>query len=739
MTSQPAIALLSNGSYGVMITSACAGYSTWREMDVTRWREDATRDCWGQFCYVRDLSDNTWSVGSQPLPKAADDSEFEFHADHAEFRRRDGDIETRCAVCVVPDADAELRVVTLINHGHRHREFELTSYAEVCLKDRRADQAHPAFGKLFLETEFVPRCGALLARRRPRGASEQPVFAIHTSGASASASEEIEYETDRMRFLGRGRTPAKPAALDAGSRLSRTTGPVLDPIFSLRRRVGLEAGMTARIAFVTGAADTREAAIGIAERFGTIEAIDQAFARARAHSPSALRELELTPGEIVLFNRLAASVVFTNSGLRDVDAASANRLGQPSLWPYSISGDLPIVLIRVAQVEDEAVVRQLVRWRIYTRHRGLKVDLVILDQRASESADRLQRELQTGVAGEILGKSGGVFFLTADRVPTDVAVLLAAAARAVLGGGRGSLTEQIDRSSTPTRPPLPQPLTPAADATTPVAEASRPPEGLSFWNGFGGFTRDGREYVIVIDGTSQVRPMLPPAPWTNVLANPRFGCLVTEGGLGYSWAGNSQMNRLTPWSNDPVSDPSGEVIYLRDDETGDFWTPTPLPLGPRATVTVHHGQGYTRYTHVSRDLHQDLLVFVPTDDPIKLVCLTVRNDGDRLRRLSATYYAEWVLGTVRENAPLQVVCERDPESSAILARNAWAGAFAGKIAFVGLRFADAVGHRRSYGISRGARLDCNASRPEARGLVRLRGPSPRSLRRCDDGTDAGSW
>jgi cellobiose phosphorylase len=681
MTSQPAIALLSNGSYGVMITSACAGYSTWRELDVTRWREDATRDCWGQFCYVRDLSDNTWSVGSQPLSNAADDSDFEFHADRAEFRRRDGDIETRCAVCVAPDADAELRAVTLINHGRRHREFELTTYAEVCLNDRRADQAHPAFGKLFLETEFVPGCGALLARRRLRGANEQPVFAIHTSAASASASEEIEYETDRMRFLGRGRTPAKPAALDAGSRLSRTTGPVLDPIFSLRRRVGLEAGRTTRMAFVTGTADTRQAATGIAERFGTIEAVDQAFAGAKAHCLSELQELEIAPGEIALFNRLAASVVFTNPGLRDCDAVSANRLGQPSLWPYSISGDLPIVLIRVAHVDDEAVVRQLVRWRIYTRHRGLKLDLVILDERASEPADRLRRELHPGVAGEMLGKSDGVFFLTADKVPTDDAVLLAAASRAVLGRGRGSLTEQIDRPRAPRRPALSQQLTPAAVATNPVAEAHRPPDGLSFWNGLGGFTRDGREYVIVIDGTSQFRPMLPPAPWTNVLANPGFGCLVTEAGLGYSWAGNSQMNRLTPWSNDPISDPSGEVIYLRDDETGDFWTPTPLPQGPRATVTVHHGQGYTRYTHVSRDLNQDLLVFVPTDDPIKLVCLTVRNDGDRLRRLSATYYAEWVLGTVRENAPLQVVCERDPESSAILAWNAWAGAFAGKIAF----------------------------------------------------------
>jgi cellobiose phosphorylase len=681
MRSPPAVALLSNGSYGVMITSAGAGYSTWRDLDVTRWREDLTRDCWGQFCYIRDLSnDSLWSIGSQPLRQGAE-PEFDFHTDCAEFRRRDGDVETRCAVFVVPDADAEVRAVTLVNHGRRHCEFELTSYAEVCLNHRRADQSHPAFAKLFLETKFDSRCGALLARRRPRGADERPVWAIHTSAASVPPTHEIEFETDRMRFLGRGRAPANPAALDSGSRLSRTTGPVLDPIFSLRRRVDLEAGETIRIAFVTGAADTLEAAIGVAERFREFEAIDQAFAGASARCDSELRELALTPDDIALFNRLAAAVVFTNSGLRDLEAVSANRLGQSRLWRHAISGDLPIVLVRVAGVDDETVVRQLVQWRTYTSRRGLTLDLVILDERAAEPADRLRTALETGVAGGMLGKSGGVFLLSAGNVPADDAVLLAAAARAVLGSGRGSLTEQIDHRAAP-RPAPPPPLTPGAPATEPVAQPARPPEGLSFWNGFGGFTHDGREYVIAIDGTSRVGPTLPPAPWTNVLANPRFGCLVTEAGLGYSWAGNSQMNRLSPWSNDPTSDPPSEVIYLRDEETGDFWTPTPLPLGPRAMITVRHGQGYTRYTHVSRHLNQELLVFVPTDDPIKLVCLTVRNDGDRPRRLSATYYVEWVLGTVRENAPLQVVCERDPGSAAIFARNAWAGDFAEKVAFV---------------------------------------------------------
>ena len=332
MRSHPEIALLSNGSYGVMITDAGAGTSTWRDLDVTRWREDATRDCWGQFCYIRDLVDNaTWSVGTQPLARSGDEVELESRPDRAELRRRDGDIETHCSICVVPDADAELRLVTLINHGQRRRDLELTSYAEVCLNARRADQAHPAFAKLFLETEFDAHYGALVARRRPRAAKERPIWAVHASAPNTSVDQSIEYETDRARFLGRGRTPSNPAALESGSRLSRTTGPVLDPIFSLRRRLALEAGATARIAFITGAADTRDTANAIAKRFYELEAVDESFAAANTHAASELRELGLVPDDIALFNRLAASVIFTGNKLRDPGAMAANRLGQQSL------------------------------------------------------------------------------------------------------------------------------------------------------------------------------------------------------------------------------------------------------------------------------------------------------------------------------------------------------------------------------------------------------------------------
>jgi len=711
----PQVTLLSNSRYSVVMTGAGTGYNTWRGLDVTRWREDATRDCWGQFCYIRDPAEGTvLSAGYQPLCRAGDEGEFAFHADRAEFRRLDGDTETRMAVCVAPDCDAEVRLVTVVNHASRPRELDLTSYAEVCLNPRRADQAHPAFAKLFVETEFVPTLGALLARRRPRAENQKPLWAIHASAARGVERGALEYETDRVRFLGRGRTPADPVALDAGTRLSGTTGPVLDAVFSLRRRVHLDPKSQASIAFITGAADTREAATALAEQFRSFEAVDRAFSGARAGCLDELRKLDLSPDDVALFNQLAGSVVFTDSSLREVDAVAANRLGQRGLWPHGISGDIPIVLVRVAAADGESVVRQLVKWHSYTRGRGLNLDLVILDERPSEARDRLKAELESGVAGPILGKPGGVFVMAAEKVPADDRVLLAATARAVLGGRNGSLADKLDRraaAATVSRPTIAR--TPIVAA--PAGQSATRAEGLKFWNGFGGFTPDGREYVIIIDGTARGGPGLPPAPWTNVLANPGFGCLVTEAGLGYSWAGNSQMNRLTPWSNDPVSDPPGEAIYLRDDETGAVWTPTPLPRGPLAAVTVRHGQGYTRYTHQAGGLDQELLVLVPPDDPIKLLRLTVRNVGDQPRRLSATFYAEWVLGSLRDNAPMQVVCERDAASGAILARNAWAGDFADRVAFAGA----------------GPRL-CSATADRAEFLGRNGAPSaPAALARGD--------
>ena len=357
------------------------------------------------------------------------------------------------------------------------------------------------------------------------------------------------------------------------------------------------------------------------------------------------------PDDVDLFNRLAGAVVFTNAGLRDLDAVEKNDRGQPGLWPHAISGDLPIVLVRVTDDADASLVHEVIRWHAYVRRRGLTLDLVVLDERAGETAAALRKEIEGGEYNALIGKPGGLFLVSTENVPAEDVTLIAAAARVVLGRGRGSLADQLEIHP-------PESSTPPALAPTSKIESTPPsamtlPKDLVFWNGFGGFRPDGREYVIVVDG--KPNPVLPPAPWTNVIANPNFGCLVTEAGLGYTWAGNSQTNRLTPWSNDPAADQPGEVVYLRDEDSGEVWTPTPLPRPPGSAVTVEHGQGYSRYRHQSRRLQQEVLVFVPTEDPVKIVCVKLRNEGDKPRRLSATYYAEWVLGSLREKASMNVV------------------------------------------------------------------------------------
>jgi cyclic beta-1,2-glucan synthetase len=570
--------------------------------------------------------------------------------------------------------------LTLTNHDWRAVDLELTSYAEVVLLGHRGDVAHPAFGKLFLETEWLPGPQALLCRRRPRSAEQQPVYAVHVS-AVESPQGAVEYETDRARFLGRGRTPARPAALEPGSTLSGTTGPVLDPVFSLRRRVRVAPGTSVTVAFTTAVASTREEALALADRYHDLRGVTRAFELAWAHTQVQLRHLHLSAEEAHLFQRLAAHVLYAGPALRaSPEVLRANRQGQPGLWKHGISGDRPIVLVRVAAPEELALPRQALLAHAYWRLQGLEVDLVTLNEHAGGYQEELQQQLQTLVRGSdshaLVDRPGGVFLRKADQLSEEDRTLLLAAARVVLVGWQGSLAAQVDRPERPLELP---PARPGAQWPPVAPMASAPSlEGLRFANGRGGFGADGGEYVIALPGAAARAGALPPAPWVNVIANPNAGFLVSEGGSGYTWAGNSQTNRLTPWTNDPVSDPPGEVLYLRDEATGAVWTPTPLPLG--GPCKVRHGHGYSVFESSAQGLSTELTLGVPPADPVKLILLKVRNTGDRPRRLSATFYAEWVLGTSRDLAPMQVLTELD-EDGALLARNPFNADFSGGVAF----------------------------------------------------------
>ncbi|OLE54438.1 MAG: hypothetical protein AUG51_08195 [Acidobacteria bacterium 13_1_20CM_3_53_8] len=676
----PRTQLLSNGTYSVMITSAGGGYSMCGPLAVTRWREDATRDHYGSFCYLRDVrSGAVWSTLYQPTNQRPRSYEVSFSEDKVDFWRTDAGIITHTQIIVSPEDDAEVRQVSLTNQSTRVREIELTSYMEVVLAPPAADAAHPAFSNLFIETEFIAAENALLARRRPRSDKDEPVYAVHVVVTEGERVGAVQYETDRSRFLGRGHTPANPVAVMEERPLSNSVGAVLDPVFSLRQRVRLQPGATARVSFTTAIAHSREEALILADKYHDPSIFDRAAQLAWTQSQVAMRHHNIDAEEAHLFQRLAGRVLYADSSLRPRPHVLAmNTKAQSGLWPYGISGDLPIVIVRVSQSEDLDTVRQILRGHEYLRLKGLSIDLVILNDHPPSYAQELQEELlamirSSGSQG-LQDKPGGVFLRRTDIMPEADRILLHAVARVVLVPERGSLEEQLTRrSAEDALPPDFIPRMPSRNYPEVVMEA---PE-LTFFNGVGGFNQGGREYVTVLrDG------QWTPAPWTNVIANEHdFGFQVTETGGGYTWSVNSRENRLTPWSNDAVSDPPGETIYLRDEESGTVWTTTPQPVREDEPYVIRHGQGYTVFEHTSHGITQELLMFVPLDAPVKVSVLRLRNRTNRRRRLSITSYNELVIGVERGVSAPYLITEIDDKSGAVFARNPYNNEFASRIAF----------------------------------------------------------
>ncbi|MCC7126321.1 MAG: carbohydrate-binding protein [Acidobacteria bacterium] len=676
----PHTQFLSNGHYVTAVTNAGGGGSMWRGLPVTRWRRDTTRDADGQFLYLRDIrTDAIWSATSQPTPARPDDFAVTFTAERATFRRRDGDLATVLDIAVSSEDDVEVRRLTVHNRGLRPRELDVTSYAEIVLTTAANDLAHPAFGKLFVQTEYVPECAALLGHRRPRDPREPGAWVFHCLSLDGRPQGPLEWETDRARFLGRGRTTANPQALD-GRALSGTTGTVLDPIVSLRQRLRVMPGMSARLSVATGMAPDRETAVALARKYRDAAAASRTFALAATHAQSTLRHLDASPDEAELFERLASRVLGTDTTFRAAaDVVAGNTLGQPGLWAHAISGDLPILLVRVTNDAAVALTRQVLRAQEYWRLKGLAADLVILNEYPSGYFDEMQSQLSAllndGPWSTWQHRPGGAYLLRADTTSAADRLLLQAAAAAVLPGDGTDLRSMLDRPDTARTVPVP--LTPARDAREETTESPGVPP-LALDNGLGGFTDNASTYAIVVEGRDET-----PMPWVNVLANPAFGTIVTASGAAHTWAGNSRQNRLTPFANDPISDPTAEALLLRDLETGQSWAPTPGPL-PRVDgvqTLVRHSTGLTTFTGHRYGIGHHLEVFVHAVDPVKFSVLTLTNDSDVVRTLDIFAYNEWTLGPPVEGGAAHVVTEVDAGSGAVCARNAYNQEFPGHVAF----------------------------------------------------------
>ncbi|MDZ4394618.1 GH36-type glycosyl hydrolase domain-containing protein [Cypionkella sp.] len=677
-TSAPTAHLLSNGSYGVMLTPKGAGFSRWRDVAITRWRADATQAQHGSFVYLRDVrSGGQWSAAVLPTGHDSNLHRAVFCEHHAAFTHKARHLLTHTEVVVSAEDDAEARRVTLTNTGRHPREIDVTSYVELVLAPAASDLSHPAFSKLFVVTDYLPELGVLIATRRKRSPSDPEVWAAHIAVVEGEESAPQQYETDRAKFIGRGQALNDPSA--AAGPLSGTTGTVLDPIFSLRRRVLVPGGGRVRVTFWTMVAETPETLLELVDRHRDSSAFGRAVTLAWTQTQVQLRHLEITAATASDFQRLAGMLVRGDARLRASSAQIRAGAGpQSDLWALGISGDLPIVLLVISDAEDIGRLQEVLAAAEYWRMRQLAVDLVILNDRASSYVQDLQVAVETAVRSAQArpgtpSSTGKIYTLRTDMTAFETRARLMAAAAVVLIASRGSIGAQLDLLPV-TAAPLPQKIAPESLSAKPVT-----PPKLEFFNGTGGFDLDGQEYVTVLqDGQTS------PAPWINVIANPSFGFQVSAEGSGFTWAENSRENQLTPWSNDPVSDPAGEAIYLQDLETGQTWTPTALPIRTKGSYTARHGFGYSRFQHTSNGIEADMVQFVPLDAPVKITRLTLRNTTDRARRLSVTAYAEWVLGTSRGATATALITEICANTGAILVRNPRGMAFPGRVGFADL-------------------------------------------------------
>ncbi|MHB9155981.1 MAG: GH36-type glycosyl hydrolase domain-containing protein, partial [Endomicrobiales bacterium] len=680
-TPVPETHLLSNGKYSVMVTNSGGGYSRWKNIAVTRWHEDAALDNEGTFIYLRDMKTGEfWSTAYQPTLKKAKKYEAVFSQSRAEFKRRDRSIDTHTEIAVSPEDDIELRRVKITNRSREKRIIELTSYADAVLNYPAADLAHATFSNLFVQTEIIRSHQAIICSRRPRFENDIFPFMLHLMAVHGNSTVGASYETDRGKFIGRCNTLANPAAMQNNGDLSDSEGAVLGPIVSIRCRVALEPEESATIDYVTGICDSRASAQRLMEKYRDRNLADRVFDLAWTHGQVALQQINATEADAQLYGRLAGAIVYANPAWRaNASVLRRNFRGQPDLWGYGISGDLPIVLVRIESQENIELIARMVQAHSYWRMKGLSVDLVIWNEDPSVYRDIMSERINGLISANAGGPSdqpGGIFLRRADQMSEEDRILMQAVARIIITDRGGTLAEQLEYIAQPKiqRPPL-VPVRKAGQEKGDEGLAER--SDLAFFNGLGGFTRDGREYVITT-GRSRTTP----APWVNVLANRNFGTVISESGSAYTWSENAHEFRLTPWKNDPVTDAGGEAVYIRDEETGRFWSPAPLPAPGKTRYVSRHGFGYSIFEHAENGIASEMTVFVSLEDPVKFAVLKVKNSSGRKRRLSATSYNELVMGTLRDKYHMHIVTEVDPKSGALLAYNHYNKEFPNRVVFL---------------------------------------------------------
>ncbi|ERI94105.1 glycosyltransferase family 36 [Clostridiales bacterium oral taxon 876 str. F0540] len=681
-TEIPEAHLLSNGSYSVMVTNSGSGYGKLEDMTVYRWREDVTLDNTGMFFYIKNLNSNEyWSAVYEPCKSEGEDYKAIFSLDKAEFRRRDGNLTTNTEIAVSHEDNAEVRRISITNRSEHERIVEVTSYCEVTLAPYNADIVHPAFSNLFIKTEFIDNPGCIIANRRPRAKGQKKPHLVQTIAVLGETIGSLQYETSRANFLGRGRDTANPLVMENDAPLKNTVGAVLDPIISIRQRIKIKPGETIKIAFTTAVADSKEEAVEIARKYSEMSSVNRAFEIAWTQAQVEMKYLNIKAAQANLYQHMSSKILFLNSSLRRREELIKNiNKSQPALWPYGISGDLPILLLIIRSEQDLDLVRQLLQAHEYLSIKGLRLDLIIINLQNTLYTQPLQDSIRDLISSSHVrdkqNKPGGVFLHSKGTMSVEDVEFLVSIARLVIDSDRGSLMQQIKEEESVEANLK---LLHITEENYKSAQDNFSHSHLEYFNGYGGFDTEKDRYTIILKDYKNT-----PAPWINVISNGEFGFHVSESGNSYTWYKNSRENKITPWSNDPVTDPPAEALYLRDEATGKLWSITPKPIRDDGQYLTEHGFGYSNFKHTAYGITGEITYFVPVDESVKIGIVKLRNNSIKERKLSLTYYAQLVLGVYPQQTAQYISTYINKDNQFIYAQNPYSEHFGKDFAYLKL-------------------------------------------------------
>ena len=680
--------VISNSRLRMIMTESGSGYLEWNDIALTRWREDGSMDTWGVWYFIQDLDrDKVWSISRRPVRSEMQEYRVIYSPHMIEIRRLTEDIRVILQTTITPKDDLCVQKISITNQSNQKRNLRILSYGEVVLAPLATDQQHPVFNKMFIESSYKSELSMLHFQRRKRSSKEKPLGMAHL--LIDDKNHEIEYETDREKFIGRGHDISNPLSLQNTSKLSGSIGITLDPIFSMGKRIKLNPNETIELNYLTLASENIEESAKLVNNYRNPIKIANAFDSAESHSEKLLRALELHSDQLSKYQKLLSHIMFPIPKLRSKSSIiEENSLSQSGLWPFGISGDYPILMVMIDHQEELETFQESLLAHTYWRKLGLMIDFVVLNTKDTgyehELNEKIHQTINKMDAQEWVNARGGIFVLTASQLEKNSIILLKSAANVVLDLKSADLDAHLKKAEE-IEPSLP-PLVPTSDDEPFEVEKSiSRPENLILDNGIGGFSPDGKEYQIFLKNYPKSTKGIgqqTPAPWINVIANQDFGFLVSETGSGYTWSINSGENRLTPWMNDPVSDPSGETLYIRDEVTSSVWSPTPYPAGSDTDYLTTHGQGYTTFESINHGFKQEMTVFVDPEKPIKYIQLRLINLSTETRRITASYYAEWVLGSNRDNSKNFIIPSYDDENGVLMARNTYSSDFSEYVAFL---------------------------------------------------------